>query len=194
VVFECPLNELMQEIWCEEFMNISPGKTICKWLSVTVSAEHHMKGAKYKYTTTLLLMPNWSHRIPGSHCLMRKSVFACERRWLPGLSRFSGSASHLDSRKWISQCRMNRSMMLTSDTSGRQCMLAKLVLDNQQYMAQGWKWHGRSGHQDIKRLSASSYMALKARKLPPSIGDTIDGRTSGIQASSADVCLLNDHH
>jgi hypothetical protein len=37
-------------------------------------------------------------------------------------------------------------------------------------------------------------MALRAQKLPPSIHDTVDGRTSGIQASYVDVCLLNSYH
>ena len=43
-----------------------------------------------------LRIPKSSQRRPGSKFFMRKSVFSCEQRWLPGPSRLSGIASHLE--------------------------------------------------------------------------------------------------
>ena len=94
VIFEYTLDELMEDVRCEQFMDISSRESVCEWLKAPVRENRSRRGIER--TTTSPRIPYSSQRIPGSNLLIKKSVFSCDRLWAPGSSRLDGFASHLD--------------------------------------------------------------------------------------------------
>jgi hypothetical protein len=131
VVFECALNQLVEEIGWQEFVNIHARKVMYKdcnknWVKFrTAKVKHLPTTTSLQILNSLQMMSGWKH-------LIRKSVFSWEQRWVVGSSRFSGLAVHLPLGNF--DIFTMRRIWLTLGTNFGQSQRATLARSNQQCM------------------------------------------------------------
>jgi hypothetical protein len=92
VVLEGTFDDLMQEIWCDQFIYVCMQKHIGEWLNGTVSTE--MSGIEMLHTIAPLMMPYISQSTLG--CSNTTKAFMCFlEQGKPLVSMDWGCAVHL---------------------------------------------------------------------------------------------------